>query len=599
MTKQSATKCKKQLVVLLIFVIALFYGCGKEKKPAADILLKNGQIYTLEQDQEWASAVVITGNKITAVLDKSEDANIYIGASTRVIDLKGKFAMPGFIDAHIHFNGFSAQQHDIQLMNVRNDEGLISELKRVVKNVGKNEWITGGQWGGTNQWLASKGELQTKKNNKRWEPERKTIDEITKNNPCLLSSYDGELFLANTAALKAAGLENIALKGMKTDNNRKLTGLLYKGSPAIEKIRAVVKPKSEERKLNEYRTGLKLIREMGIVEIHDMVRSFKEVKRYLKLQENGELTCRVWIRPWLDLSEEMFRNEHKMGFHPATRKRDYYLRFGGFKSANDGFLGSRGAMLFEPYTDRPDYKGHYQEYNSDSDTYGSLVGNPQVFYDYCKAAVQHGFCVDSHAIGDRGISEVVDVLERIHKDLKADMSMFRIIHAEIVRPKDFDRIKALNIIVETNPSQIADDMRWLINRLGPDREKLAFPFRTFIDKGIIMNFGSDAPGNAGAIFFCHPKYMLNAAVNRTDNDGEPKGGWLPRHKITMPEALKAYTLYGAYACNREDKIRGSLKPGKLADITVIDRNIVKNNPKDVINMEILMTIVDGEIVYKK
>jgi predicted amidohydrolase YtcJ len=160
-------------------------------------------------------------------------------------------------------------------------------------------------------------------------------------------------------------------------------------------------------------------------------------------------------------------------------------------------------------------------------------------------------------------------------------------------------MKTLNLIAETNPSQLPDDKRWLINRLGPEREKLAFPFRKFIDKGIIMNFGSDVPGNAGAIFFNHPKYVLNAAVNRTDNEGNPKGGWHPQHKITMEEAIKAFTLYGAYACMREDKIRGSIKVGKLADITVIDRNIIKNKPEDVLNMNILMTIVDGKIVFEK
>jgi predicted amidohydrolase YtcJ len=592
-------KGKKSPVFVLIFAILLFVSCSKQKVPFADLVLKNGEIYTLEADQEWASALIINGNKITALLDLSEDADKYIGPATRVIDLKGKFALPGFIDAHIHFNGFSAQQHDIQLMNVDDDEGLIKELKRVVENVGKDEWITGGQWGGTSQWMAGKGEIGVEKGKKRWEPNRSTIDEITEDNPCLLSSYDEELFLANTLALRIAGLEDAVLKGMKLDNNGIPTGLLFKGSPAIDKIKALVKPKSQKRKLNEYRAGLKLLREMGIVEIHDMIRSFKELDRYLQLQKNGELTCRVWVRPWLDLNQDIFKKGYKMGFHPQTGKRDYFLRIGGFKSANDGFLGDRGAMLFEPYTDRPDYKGHYQEYNSDSDTFGSLEGNPQVYYDYCRAAVEHGFCVDSHAIGDRGIAEVLDVHERIHKDLNADMSMFRIIHAEIVRPLDFDRMKALNVIVETNPSQIADDMRWLINRLGPEREKLAFPFRTFIDKGIIMNFGSDAPGNAGAIFFNHPKYMLNAAVNRTNNAGEPKGGWLPQHKIAMPEAIRAYTLYGAYACDREDKVRGSIKAGKLADITVIDRNIVKNDPTDVLNMEVLMTIVDGKIVFEK
>lgn len=183
--------------------------------------------------------------------------------------------------------------------------------------------------------------------------------------------------------------------------------------------------------------------------------------------------------------------------------------------------------------------------------------------------------------------------------MNADMSMFRIIHAEIVQPREFDRMKVLNLIAETNPSQIADDMRWLIDRLGPEREKLAFPFRTFLDKGIVMNFGSDIPGNAGAIFFNDPKYVLNAAVNRTNNEGEPEGGWLPHHKISMEEAIKCFTLNGAYACMRENDIRGSLQAGKLADIVVIDRNIVKNDPNDVLNMKVMMTIVDGRIVYQR
>jgi predicted amidohydrolase YtcJ len=338
---------------------------------------------------------------------------------------------------------------------------------------------------------------------------------------------------------------------------------------------------------------------MGIVEIHDMFRSFGEVERYCRLQENEELTCRIWLRPWLDLKEAMFAKDSAMGTHPRTGERDFFLRFGGFKSANDGFLGSRGAMLFEPYSDRLDYTGHYQEYNSDADRPGSLVGNPDVYYNHCRDAVAHGFCVDSHAIGDRGVSEVIDVLERIHEDMQTDMSLFRIIHAEIVQSREFDRIKALNLIVETNPSQIADDMRWLIDRLGPEREKLAFPFRTFLDQGIRMNFGSDVPGNAGAIFFNHPKYVLNAAVNRTNNQGEPEGGWLPQQKITMEEAVRCFTLNGAYACMREDGVRGSLKAGKLADIVVLDRNIIKNDPNDVLNMNVVMTIVDGRIVFKK
>jgi len=580
-----------------LFILGVFWGACSNS--AVDLVLKNGQVYTGEENHPWASAVAVKGNKIVAVLDEDEGTEKYIGPSTQVIDLDGRFVMPGFIDAHVHFAQYAAQQHDIMLMNVDDDEGLIEELRRVVDNVGPDEWITGGDWSGAIQWMEGRGELDGTKAENRWDPDRKTIDPVTRDNPCLLNSYDGELFLANTAALHAAGLENSKLEGMRLDRHGKTTGLLMRGSPAVEMIRAHVQPKSEARILNEYRAGLRLMAEMGFVEYHDMFRSFKEVDRYLRLQEDGVLTCRVWLRPWLDLKEEMFAGNFTMGMHPKTGDRDYFLRFGGFKSANDGFLGDRGAMLFDPYTDRPDYKGHYQEYNSDSDVPGSLVGNPEVYAGHCRDAVEHGFCVDSHAIGDRGVSEVIDVLERIHAETDTDMSLFRIIHAEVVQPREFERIKRLNLIVETNPSQLADDMRWLIDRLGPEREKLCFPFRNFLDKGIVMNFGSDIPGNAGAMFFNDPKYVLNAAVNRTNNEGEPGGGWIPEQKISMEEAIKCFTLNGAYGCMREDSVRGTLKQGKLADIVVIDRNIVKNDPRDVLNMNVMMTIVDGRIVFRK
>ena len=586
--------CVKKPAVLGFLFALTTLSCGKQE---ADLVLTNGDVYTVEEGQPWARAIVISGNEITAVLEDESEAEAYIGPGTRVVDLEGKLAVPGFIDAHVHFSGFAAQQHDIMLMNVDSDEGLLEELRRVVPLVGEGEWITGGEWSGAIQWMAGTGELNAEGVSDRWEPNRLSIDELTRNNPCFLSSFDGDLYLANTAALESAGLENETLEGMQLSEGVP-TGLVYRGSPAIDRLRAAVKPKSEERILNEYRTGFEKLAEMGIVEIHDMIRSFSQVERLVKLQESGELTSRVWVRPWLDLDEEIFERGLTMGMHPQTKKRDYFLRYGGFKSANDGFLGSRGAMLFEPYSDRPDYKGHYQEYNSDADQPGSLVGNPDVFYDYCKAAIEHGFSVDSHAIGDRGISEVIDVLERIQQDLDADLSMFRIIHAEIVQPREFERLKALNLIVETNPSQLADDMRWLLQRLGPEREKLAFPFRDFTDNGIVMNFGSDVPGNAGAIFFSHPKYVLNAAVNRTNNDGEPTGGWIPQQKITIDEAMRAFTINGAYACMREDQVRGSIKPGKLADITIVDRNII-NDPDDVLNMVVEMTIVDGRIVYER
>ncbi len=581
-----------KLILIAIFASVNFI----QAQTKADIVLHNGPVYTVEDDQLWARGIAIWGNQIRAVFSDDSEAADYIGPDTKVIDLAGRLALPGFIDAHTHFAGFAEQQQDIMLMRVDSDEGLIAELERVVPLVGEGQWITGGQWSGAIQWDAGLGEIDEGKR-VRWRPNRRTIDSITEKNPCFLSSYDRDLHLANTAALRAAGLEAAKLEGMELEDGVP-TGLIHRGSPALARLRAVVKPKSQERILNEYRTGLRLLAEMGIVEFHDMFRGFDHIERLLILQEAGELTARIWERPWLDLSEQMYERGLKMGMHPATKERDFFFRYGGFKSANDGMLGSRGAMLFQVYADRPDYKGHYQEYNSDAPRPGSLIGNPQVFYEYCKAAVEHGFSVDSHAIGDRGISEVIDVLERIHEDLDADMSMFRIIHAEIVQPREFDRMKALNLIAETNPSQLPDDMRWLRARLGSERVKLAFPFRSFIDKGIVMSFGSDVPGNAGAIFFNHPKYVLNAAVNRTNEKGEPAGGWQPQHKISMAEAIKAFTLNAAYACLREDRVRGSIKVGKLADIAVIDRNILAE-PEMVLEMNVDLTIVDGRIVFER
>ncbi len=582
------------IFLFTILTASLLFSCSNEP---AHLILTNGSIYTGEDDKPWVDGIVITGNTITACLDDQSDYSKFVGQETRVIDLKGNFGCSGFIDAHVHFAGFSAQQKDINLMHVDSDEGLIAELERTTDGLASGEWIRGGDWSGAILWEEAKGEINDVHQPDRWMPTRSTIDPYTRENPCLLNSYQGDLYLANTIALEAAGLESKILPGMIIENGQS-TGLIHQGSPAIEIIEKVIKPKSENRILDEYRAGLKKIREMGIVEIHDMIRSFDELERYLKLQENGELSCRIWIRPWLDLAEDVYQRGYNMGHHPITGERDYFLRLGGMKSANDGFLGNRGAMLFEPYTDRPDYKGHYQEYNSDSPTFGSLVGNPQVFYDYCRTAVEHGFSVDAHAIGDRGVSEVLDVWEQIHNDLGTDMSMFRVIHAELIQPREFERMKALYVIAETNPSQLPDDMRWLIDRLGPEREKLAFPFRTFLDYQIKMNFGSDVPGNAGAVFLNHPKYVLNAAVNRTNHQGLPKGGWNSQQKISMEDAIECFTQNGAYACLREDKIRGTLRKGKLADLTICNMNPIKH-PEHVLKMEVVMTIVDGQIVYDR
>ncbi|MFC2142661.1 amidohydrolase family protein, partial [Acidobacteriota bacterium] len=205
-----------KVLLALLFSIVILCACTN---PGADLVLRNAQVYTLEEEQPWASAVVIRGNEIVAVLEDDSEASAHIGPATQVIDLEGRFVMPGFIDAHVHFAGYAAQQHDIQLMHVENDEGLVKELRRVVENVGPGEWITGGDWSGAIQWMEGRGELDGPRAEKRWEPHRQTIDPLTQDNPCLLNSYERDLFLANSAALRAAGLENGNVSGMQLDES--------------------------------------------------------------------------------------------------------------------------------------------------------------------------------------------------------------------------------------------------------------------------------------------------------------------------------------------------------------------------------------------
>ena len=578
-------------ILLALLCTVLLLSCATQK---ADLILTNGEVYTMEEDHPWASAVVITGNKIAAMLDNAEDAEKYKGPDTRVIDLKGKFVLPGFIDGHVHFNNAGGLINDANLMAVSDNEGLKKEMERIVNILDDGEWITGGLWGAYAEWALGAADAGKKKKG-RWEPNRWTIDEITKNYPCLLNSFDRQLYLANTAALKATGLEKAREEGMKLDWRRRPTGLIERGSPALRKIRAVVKKKSQERLLNENRAALKALREAGIVEIHDIARP-DQTARFVELQENGELTCRVWLRPDLSRGAELKEKGLTMGLHPKTKQPDPWLRYGALKGYIDGIMGTHGALFYEPYDDQPDNYGHYRRHTSDDSDY--KTGNMDKMYDLIKIGYDAGFVSNVHAIGTKGVALMLDTYERLMNDLGKDLEGFRVIHAQVIRSEDFPRFKKLNVIAEVNPYHISDDMRWMEERIGHERCKGAYAFKSLLDNGAILSFGSDWPGTSAAEYHMHPKYLIHAAVNRTTVKGTPEDGWFPEQKISVHEALKAYTINNAYAAF-EDDIRGSIKKDKLADITVCDRNLLKIDPKDILKMNVDMTIVDGKIVFER
>ncbi len=581
---------------LFIIIMALchYTGCSKTEVVPADMVMLNGEIFTAHPDHPTAKAVVITGNKITAVLSDNGKAKKYIGEETRIIDLGGKFVTPGIIDAHVHFNSAGSLIIDANLMTVSDEEGLRKEIGRVAGSLDKGEWITRGLWGAYEQWALGDSGEDTSKKKDPWRPHRSMIDDLTPDYPCLLCRFDFEEWLANTSALRDAGLEEKKLEGMEIGLDGKPTGIIFRDSPAYDCLREAVKPKSHKRLLDENRAALKALREAGIVEIHDIATP-DQTERFIELQENGELTCRVWLRPDLSRGAEMKKKKLTMRLHPKTKQQDTWLRYGALKGYIDGIMGTHGALFFEPYDDQPDNYGHWRRHTSDDPEY--RIGNMEKMYNLIKVGLDAGFVPNVHAIGTRGVAEMLDLYERL-KNEGVDLTGFRVIHAQVIRPQDFPRFKALNVIAEVNPYHISDDMRWMEERIGHERCKGAYAFKSLLGNESVLSFGSDWPGTSAALYHMHPKYLIYAAVARKTVTGTPEGGWFPEQRISVEEALKAYTINNAYACF-EDNIRGSLEEGKLADITVFDRNLLEISEEEILQAEVLYTIIDGKIIFEK
>jgi len=594
MSKQSETKIFSAFIFSMTVIILASSNCAKEEISPAGLVLLNGDIHTVNPDNPEARALVIKGNKIEAVCQKDRKAKRYIGEGTRVIDLEGKFVLPGIIDAHVHFNRAGELINDANLMTVSDGLGLREEISRVIEILDEGEWITGGLWGAYEQWALGDSGEREKDKKELWKPDRWMIDDLTPDNPCFLCRYDHEVWLANTAALRAAGLERSRLNGMEIGKDGQPTGIIQRPSPAFDRMDRARKPKSHKRLLDENRAALKALREAGVVEIHDIA-TLEQTQRFIELEERGELTCRVWLRADLSRGAELKAQGLTMGVHPKTMEKDRWLRYGALKGYIDGIMGTHSALFFEPYDDQPDNYGHWRRHTSDDPEF--KVGNMEKMYNMIKVGLDAGFVPNVHAIGTRGVAEMLNLYERL-KEEGIDLEGFRIIHAQVIRPQDFPRFKALSVIAEVNPYHISDDMRWMEERIGPERCKGAYAFKSLLDYGTLLSFGSDWPGTSAAIYHMHPKYLIYAAVSRKTVKGTPEGGWFPEQRISVEEAIRAYTINNAYAAF-EDDIRGSLEQGKLADITIFDRNIIEIPEEEILKAEVLYTIVDGKIVFEK
>lgn len=337
---------------LMVLVPFTFFRCGKESIPPADLVFLDGDIFTLDEENPWVRDLVITGNTITAVFNSDGEADKYIGENTKVIDLKGAFVTPGIIDGHVHFGGAGALINDANLMTVSDEEGLKKEIGRVVELLEDGEWITDGLWGAYEQWaLGDAGEPRSKRG-RSWRPTRFMIDDLTANNPCLLCRFDRQEYLANTAALKAAGMDDGIYNGMVIGGDGKPTGLIERPSPAYEMMREAVKPKSHDRLLDENRAALKALREAGIVEVHDIERP-DQTKRFIELQEKGDLTCRVWLRPDLSRVRNWGMRDSQWVFIQRQKKRTCGCAMERSKAISTGSWGHTALCFLSPTTTNP------------------------------------------------------------------------------------------------------------------------------------------------------------------------------------------------------------------------------------------------------
>jgi predicted amidohydrolase YtcJ len=578
---------------------------------AIDLAIVNAVIYTVDTQRPMAEAVAIRGDRIVAVGSTAEIRKL-AGTRGRVIDARGGFVTPGFNDAHVHIDSTGALLVGVNLLDVHEPTAFRERIAGATKRLPKGSWITRGEWGAYEQWSAGSSGAAvapgTEAGAGPFTPTRALIDPITPDHPVLVNRFDRSMYLANTKALDIAGITastpNPPGGEIVKDSNGRPTGIL-KGT-AADLVRRVQAPVSFEARLVQVRAVLQEAREGGITTMQDLT-SAEQLMAYQALQRAGELTSRISVRP------QLWEVEHVKALGVSRGFGDDWLRVVGYKAWVDGIMGSSGALFFKPYDHNPNNRGYTRHIMHPEPVEGAALQmteqdhytrfGPGNMEKLIKEAVKTGIPPHVHAIGDQGVRILLDIYERVltEENLIDKDHRWRMIHAQVVHPDDFPRFGRLRLIAEVNPYHVSDDMRWMEERIGSERSKGAYAFRKLKESGAALIFGSDSPGTNAARYFLSPVYGLYAAVTRQTLTGEPKEGWFPDQRLSIEEAIEAYTKGPAWA-TFEENLKGTLTPGKLADVAVFDTNLLeagKKNPAQLLKAKVNYTIVGGKIVYER
>ncbi|MDP2498370.1 MAG: amidohydrolase [Candidatus Palauibacterales bacterium] len=568
-------------------------GCGGPSAPTADLLITGGEVWTGDPDRPRAGAVAVEGHEILAVGSASE-LEPHVGPETRVIDADGAFVAPGFIDSHTHFDRAGRLLLGINLLDVSTDSALVQRVRAARERLPEGAWITGGDWGAYAEWeQGSAGEessgggggADADGGGRDFRPTRALLDSITPETPIFLSRWDGGVYLANGAALEAAEVD-CTTAGVECEDGSP-TGRL---SPAAaEAVRGVVPERSMERRIAEADTAFDRLVAAGVTTIHDVTPA-SQMRVFEELQRRDSLEVRVYARPILDDWDELRAAGIQQGFG------DRWLRLGTLKGFVDGIMGNSSARFYEPY-DHTGERGSWRE----------MVRQPPGIQRLMTGADSSGLWMGIHAIGDQAIDTLLTMYSRVLEEngpKSADGAAGleerrnRIIHTQVLRgPEVADRIAELGLIAEVQPIHVSDDMRWMEERIGEERSRWAYAFGTLEEAGVRLSFGSDWPGTNAAWYPTSPVKGIYAAVTRKTLSGEPEGGWFPEERVSVETALRAYTVNNAWAEGREHS-KGSIEPGKLADLVVLDRSPLQVPADSLKDLEVLYTIVDGRVVHE-
>lgn len=554
---------EKAMNKILIIIIGLtFMSCTTTK--TADLVIMGGKVATVDNDFSIAEAVAVQNNKIIFV-GANQDVKKYITDKTKVIELNGELVLPGLIDSHGHLTGYGKALEHIDLVGTNSFQDVLDLVKERVKTAEQGEWIRGRGWD-QNDWAIKEF------------PNHNALSDITPNNPVMLSRIDGHAILVNEKAMEITGIDNNTSSpdGGKIfhGSNGKPTGIFLDNAEVL--ITDYLPKYSSEKIRGIIQNAAKRCVEFGLTGMHDAGIPISRIDDYKYLIDNGEMSIRVnaMLSDTVVSDLKEFFQKYKIDSYGND-----FLRVKSIKLYADGALGSRGAALLDPYSDDPN--------NS-----GLIVTDNAHMLEVCKAALETDFQVCTHAIGDKAIRTMLDIYaEALKGDPKAD-HRFRIEHSQIVNLGDIPRYAELGIIPAMQPQHAVSDMPWTEDRIGPERVKGAYAFRSFIDVGVIIPCGSDFP-----VEIPNPLIGIHNAVTRQDANVYPEGGWLTEQKMTIEEAIKGYTIWAAYAAFQED-VLGSIEVGKYADFTILDKDILTIEPSEILNTKPIYTIVGGEIRYQ-